>query len=450
MRLKISVLHKTAFHLIWEIPLKPLPRWQRLLITVARVVHLIIRDLAEGQLTMRAMGLVYTTLLSMVPLLAVSFSVLKGFGVHNQVKPMLLRVLAPLGEKGIEITNQIIGFVDNIKVGVLGSLGLALLFYTVISLLQKIERAFNYTWRVEEIRPLHQRFSDYLTVIMIGPVLIFTAIGLTASVSSHTIVQQLMGHPLFSLFFTYSAYILPYVIMTITFSFIYVLFPNTRVKISAALVGGLVASILWQFTGWAFATFVVNSTKYTAIYSVFATLIIFLIWLYLSWLILLIGCSIAFYTQHHEYRNLQVRVVRLSNRVREKIGLLIMTQVGRHYFQKKPAWTVNALADELNVGADTCGRIVAGLCQGGLLVQSGDDPPALLPACSLEVITLRDIIDTIRSNGERVSISPDDIPADPEADAICTDIENGIIGALGERSLREIVLPASNAGSHSS
>ncbi|HID49397.1 MAG TPA: YihY/virulence factor BrkB family protein, partial [Chromatiales bacterium] len=336
MRLELIAVHKKLFHLVWETPLESLPSWQQLLINIARVTHLIIRDLAEGQLTMRAMGLVYTTLLSMVPLLAVSFSVLKGFGVHNQVKPILLRLMEPLGEKGIEITNQIIGFVDNIKVGVLGSVGLALLFYTVISLLQKIERSFNYTWRVAEIRPLSQRFSDYLSVILIGPVLVFTAIGLMATVTGTTVFQALMEHPLLGWIYELVAYLLPYGIMTIAFSFIYVLFPNTRVKLSAAIVGGLVASILWQLSGWVFATFVVNSAKYTAIYSVFATLIIFLIWLYLNWLILLVGCSIAFYTQHGEYRNLRTRLVWLSNRVREKMGLYIMALVGRHHYRKQP------------------------------------------------------------------------------------------------------------------
>jgi len=151
---------------IWESPLESRPPWQRGLINGLRIIQLLIRDLAEGQITLRAMGLVYTTLLSMVPLLAVSFSVLKGFGVHNQVRPLLLKLLEPLGEKGVEITDQIITFVDNVQVGVLGAVGLALLFYTVISLLQKVERAFNYTWRVSRPRPLSQRFSDYLSVIL--------------------------------------------------------------------------------------------------------------------------------------------------------------------------------------------------------------------------------------------------------------------------------------------
>jgi len=166
---------------IWDTQIESLPWWKAWPIGVLRVAQVVIRDFTDGHLTLQAMGLVYTTLLSLVPLLAVSFSVLKGFGVHNQIEPILLNFLQPLGERGVEISFNIIQFVDNVKAGVLGSLGLALLIYTVVSLIQKIERAFNYAWHVKNVRPIAQRFSDYVSVIIIGPILMFTAMGITAS-----------------------------------------------------------------------------------------------------------------------------------------------------------------------------------------------------------------------------------------------------------------------------
>ncbi|MDH3930474.1 MAG: YihY/virulence factor BrkB family protein, partial [Deltaproteobacteria bacterium] len=166
---------------VWEVELSSLPWWKSWLTRVLRVFYVVIRDLLEGQLTLRAMSLVYTTLLAMVPLLAVSFSVLKGFGVHNQIEPLLLNFLRPMGERGVEVTSRIIGFVDSVKAGVLGSVGFALLIYTVISLIQKIEQACNDTWQVNRSRPLSQKFSDYLSVILIGPLLVFSALGITAS-----------------------------------------------------------------------------------------------------------------------------------------------------------------------------------------------------------------------------------------------------------------------------
>ena len=109
-----------------------------------RLLWVLVRDLLEGQLTMRAMSLVYTTLLSLVPMLALAFSVLKALGVHNQLEPLLAEALAPLGPRSVDITGSVIGFVENIQVGVLGSLGVALLFYTAISMIQKIENSFNF------------------------------------------------------------------------------------------------------------------------------------------------------------------------------------------------------------------------------------------------------------------------------------------------------------------
>jgi membrane protein len=113
---------------------------------VLRTILILVRDLAFGQLTLRAMSLVYTTLLSIVPLLALSFSVLKAFGVTNQIRPMLLNLLEPLGEKGVEVAQRITGFIENMNVGVLGAVGLVLLLYTSISLIQKIEESLNYIW----------------------------------------------------------------------------------------------------------------------------------------------------------------------------------------------------------------------------------------------------------------------------------------------------------------
>ena len=123
----------------------PRSEWRKFL----QIIAMTLRDLMGGMITLRAMSLVYTTLLSLVPLLAVSISVLKGFGVHDQLEPTLVHLLAPLGEKSVEISAKIVGFVENMRIGVLGALGLAMLIYTAVSLIQKIEAAFNQTWRLK-------------------------------------------------------------------------------------------------------------------------------------------------------------------------------------------------------------------------------------------------------------------------------------------------------------
>ena len=228
-------LAKKFHDIVWASDLKGMPHHQHMLIQTMRIAHLVIRDLFDGMLTLQAMSLVYTTLLSIVPLLAVSFSVLKGFGVHNQVEPLLMNFLAPLGEQGVEITQRIIGFVENTKAGVLGSVGLAFLFYTVVSLIQKIEKSFNYTWRVTEHRPFAQRFSDYLSVVLIGPLLIFSAIGLTASVTGSSAMQQLQEYETVDWFIRFVSRLLPYLLVIAAFTVVYIFVPNTRVKLTSCL-----------------------------------------------------------------------------------------------------------------------------------------------------------------------------------------------------------------------
>jgi len=186
---------KQIGYIVWTRDLTNAPYWQLAGIRFLRIMAMVLRDLQGGMLTLRSMSLVYTTLLSFVPLLAVSFSVLKGFGVRDKIEPMLLNLFESLGEPGIEITHNIVGFVENMKIGVLGALGLGMLMFTVISLVQKIEAAFNFTWRLSSTRNLSQRFSNYLSVVMVGPVLIFSAIGITASLRSHAIVGKIESLP---------------------------------------------------------------------------------------------------------------------------------------------------------------------------------------------------------------------------------------------------------------
>lgn len=186
----LASLLKTLDDMVWREPGRSRRRSHALLVRLARVAIVLVRDLAQGQLTLRSMGLVYTTLLSIVPLLAISFSVLKAFGVYNQIRPALLTFLEPLGDKGVEVTARIVQFIENVNVGVLGSAGLALLVYTAVSLMQKIEEAFNFIWHVGSQRGIGARFSRYLSAMLIGPVLVFSAIGITAAVTSIGLVKD--------------------------------------------------------------------------------------------------------------------------------------------------------------------------------------------------------------------------------------------------------------------
>ncbi|KAA3626889.1 MAG: YihY/virulence factor BrkB family protein [Proteobacteria bacterium] len=433
----IVQLREQLTHLVWRDRLASIPAPRRWLVQAARTLYVVVRDIAEGQLTLRAMSLVYTTLLSLVPLLAVSFSVLKGFGVESRIESLMLNVLEPMGEKGIEITEKVIGFVGNVKAGVLGGVGLILLFYTVVSLLQKIERAFNYTWRVSDARSFAQRFSDYLSVVVIGPVLVFTAVGLTASAMSNSVVDALRALPVMGMLFDAVGRLVPYMLIVAAFTMIYIFVPNTRVRLKSALIGGIVAGILWQSTGWAFAAFIVNSAKYTAIYSAFASLVLFMIWLYLGWLILLIGASIAFYHQNPHHLRHSREVLRLSNREREALALQVGLLVGRAFHEGRPPLNEAELAHRLAATEDAVGIITHALCQQGLLHET-HSPAGLAPTRSLENITLIELYNAVR--GESIATERTAMVADSSVAAVTREVEQAIAGSLGERTLRDLVL----------
>lgn len=435
----IQTLKNLFYNYVWKSPLDQRSLMQQRLITGLRIGHLIIRDLLEGMITLRAMGLVYTTILALVPLLAVSFSVLKGFGVHNQIEPLLLNLLQPLGDKGIEISQRIIGFVDNIKAGVLGSLGLLLLMYTVVSLLQKIEKSFNFTWRVKQHRPLAQRFSEYLSIILIGPVLLFSALGMTASVLNMRLIQEAMEIEAIGVMISLIAHLIPYMLVIAAFAFVYILIPNIRVNFKSALVGAVVAGVLWETTSWIFAAFIVNSAKYTAIYSAFASMIIFFIWLYMNWLILLIGCSIASYHQQPALRTLRPRVVRLSNRMRETMSLTIMVLVARHYHEHKAPWHIEALADYMNVDIDVCELLVNQLVESHLLVATTETPTGYLPAYDPATLSLNEIVLAIRELGESDYLGFDHLKQEPVVDELFTDMESALSRSLNNRSLADLI-----------
>jgi membrane protein len=357
-------------------------------------------DIYAGGLDLRATSLVYTTLLSLAPLLAVSFSVLKAFGVQNQMRPFLLRLGEPLGPQGPELVDRVIGFVNNLEVGVLGFTGFALLFYTVLSLLQKIEDAFNQIWRVEKSRSFRRRFSDFLSVLLVGPVLVFSALGLTASMASHRVVQSLIALEPFGTLYYLAGLVLPYVFIVAAFTFLYLFIPNTRVGFKPALVGGLAAGLAWRGVGWLFARFVAGSTQYAAVYSSFAILIVFMIWIYVSWLILLVGGQIAFYVQHSRYLRAGQHDLRLGAGLFRRVGLLVMGLLAERFHRGEPPWSVPDLVDRLDLPGQVVERVLGVLERRGLVLAVSDERRAYVPGRDPAALPLITVLDALRAEPE--------------------------------------------------
>jgi membrane protein len=404
-----------------------------------RVIYVMVREFAAGQLSLRAMSLVFTTLLSLVPLIAVAFSVLKAFGVHNQMEPVLLSMLEPLGSRGPEITENIIGFVQNVKVGVLGSVGLAMLFYTIIALIQKVESAFNFVWRVKRARSMLRRFTDYLSVLIIGPVLVFSAMGLAATVLNHSVVQQLSDIEPFGTLLIMGTKLLPYIMITLAFTFFYKFIPNTKVNLSAALTGATVAGILWVTIGTVFASFVASSSNYTAIYSSFAILFFFMIWLYLAWFIMLTGAQVAFYMQHPKLVKLGGKPMTLSPRMREREGLWLMTLIARRFCNKQPPLSVQALEEQTGLTNNAIQDMLGQLAEAGLVIEVAGEPTAYVPAQDIELIKVTTILHCLRTAEETETFTVRQL-TDKKVNDVLTKISDAQAEALGDLTLKQLAM----------
>jgi membrane protein len=427
---------------LWRTDVVSLSWPRRFAYRLVRLLFVLGQELASGQLNLRAMSLVYTTLLSLVPMLAVSFSVLKAFGVHNQIEPVLLNIVEPLGEKGVEVVDRILTFVENVKVGVLGAVGLAFLIYMVISLIQKIESSLNYVWHAGAMRPLSRRFSDYLSVILVGPVLVFSALGMTASMLNTELVQTILSIEPFGSLVVVVTKVLPFLLIVLAFSFVYLLIPNTKVRFSSALVGGAVGGVLWQATGLIFAQFVTSSTRYAAIYSGFAIMVLFMIWVYLSWLILLLGAEVAYFHQHPEQIRLVDKRTALSGRFIEHMALLVMYWVAHRFVTKEAPLSLEELSHLVGMPGDRIAETLELLQRRDLVVETGSDPPEFLPQQDPSSLTVAEFFDLVRRPDADQTLLEEEIKSVPAIDALIDKVEVSVRDNLKGLSLRDLALKA--------
>jgi membrane protein len=395
----------------------------------------IVRDWFAGEINVRAMSLAYTTLLSLVPLMVFSFSVLKGIGARGDLRYLLHQFFRPMGDASNQLTESVMQFVTNMRGDVLGSIGLAFLVYTVVTTIQKVEASFNFVWRVERPRSFARRFSEYLSVMIMGPILLAVAVGLLASAEQSPFAHWLNAFPPLRIALEAADDVVPYVIVTIVFTFMYVFIPNTRVTFRAALIGGVTAGIIWALVGKAFTAFILYSSQMMAVYTGFAIVLTTLIWVYLSWLILLIGAQLAFYVQFPQYLRIGQETVELTGGAREQAGLSVMVLVGRDYTAGRHYWSSAALAAELDIPSTALAPVLACLERAGLLLAT--EKEQFVPGRELAGIRLINVIDALRSRQPgRLTV---DMRPVASATGVMSDVEGAIETRLGARTLKDLI-----------
>ncbi|HXA36221.1 MAG TPA: YhjD/YihY/BrkB family envelope integrity protein [Steroidobacteraceae bacterium] len=414
------------------------PPWGAIL-RFLRYPAALIRDWLSGEINIRAMSLAYTTLLSIVPLMVFSFAILKGLGARGDLQFILQQFFRPIGGAATsELTESVMQFVANMRGELLGSIGLAFLVYTVIATIQKVEASFNLVWRIERPRSFGRRFTEYLSVMILGPILLAVAIGLLGSAEHSPFAQWLHAVEPLAQIFGVVGRILPYALVTIVFTFMYSFIPNTHVEFRAALIGGVTAGMMWALVGKLFTAFIVYSSQLVAVYTGFAIVLTTLIWVYVSWLILLLGAQLAFYVQFPQYLRHGQQTIELSGRDREQMGLSIMYLIGRDFAAGKSLWDTRRITAELDVPGIALAPVLACLERSGLIVVTEKEEFA--PGRDLEAILLGDILEAVRAlQTGRLTIELRRVTA---AANVMREVENALRERLGARTIKDLIAGA--------
>ncbi|MBT1072972.1 YhjD/YihY/BrkB family envelope integrity protein [Pelotalea chapellei] len=341
---------------------------------------------------LRASALTYTTVLSLVPLLAIAFSVLKGFGVQNALEPLLQQVAGD----SEETISRIITYVDNTNVRSIGTVGLLMLVLSVISLLGTIEEAFNATWGVPENRSLQRRFSDYLSVVVIGPMLLLAATSMNSSLQSQWLVKWLIENTYLAGTILLLFRMAPYLFIWVAMTFLYIFIPNTKVQLRSAIVGGVLAGTAWQIAQWGYFYFQIGMTNYNAIYGTLAAVPIFLVWVYISWLIVLFGLEVAYAHQHRAVCTRHPGTGVRTDTTRDMLALSVLLLVCKRFYTGAPPPAALQLSDELGIPLNEVEELLETLQKLHYLVKVRGDRAGWLPAREPSFMMLDEVLVALR------------------------------------------------------
>ncbi|MBI1909749.1 MAG: YihY family inner membrane protein [Deltaproteobacteria bacterium] len=289
---------KTFFtQTLWEMD-TPILRWyRRIPIYLARLVATVVKGYRQNKIPVRATALAYTTLISIVPFLAVTFSLFKAFGGLNQaMEPIKRFVLSNLatgtGDAAITYLDQ---FIENFRSGAVGLVGFMLLILSVISVLATIEQAFNDIWGIPKSRTFIRRFTSYWTIITIGPVLLGISLSLTGALQSSRLVNDILSLSGAQRFLIAK---IPWLVTFGMFTALYLIMPNTKVRVRSALLGGIIGGSLWEVAKWGYTLYATQVVSTYKVYGSLGMVPIFLVWIYYTWVVVLVGALVAFANEH--------------------------------------------------------------------------------------------------------------------------------------------------------
>jgi membrane protein len=399
---------------IWEIHLQNLPPVKALPIKILRVVILAARGFMKNDCRKKASVLTYYSLLNIVPIVAVVFGVAKGFGFNKLIEKQILQ-MAQKGNWQSDLTSQILGFsqklLENVKGGIIAGVGVVLLFWTIISILGRIEESLNDVWEVRRPRTLIRKFSDYISMMILGPILLVISSSATVLVASqvkflaHKVGVLVLLGPVISFFLN----LLPYVSMWTLLCILYLILPNTKIPIRAGILGGVVAGTIFQIIQWVYIKFQIGVASYGAIYGSFAALPLLLGWIQMSWMIVLFGSEIAHASVNYETYGFHPDYSRISVSSRRLLVLRIFRLVVEKFsFGEKPL-SISQIAHVLEIPVRLVQQLLRELADVGLVAETPSgikNEVAFQPGRTIEDMTVKYALDAYEQHGASAPHSP--------------------------------------------
>ncbi len=405
LRSHLERLHTFFSQRLWQLPLDDLPRHQAAGVRLVRIFQLAFKGFREDNCPLRASSLTFYTLLSVVPTAAMAFGIAKGFGFEKLLETQLLEHFPSQQTVVGQIVDFARAMLENTRGGMIAGIGVAVLFWSVIKVLSQIEAAFNRIWQVASARNAVRKLTDYLSIMLICPLLVIMSgsatVFITTQVQQITARIALLG--MFSPLIHFGLKLIPYVLIWILFSFVYLAMPNTRVRLGAGLAAGILAGTVYQLTQWGYITFQVGVARQNAIYGSFAALPLFLIWLQLSWLIVLAGAEFAFAIQNASRFEWADAAARLDHRQRQLLRLETAQRIVKGFTEGRTAPTADTLAVELGLPKVLTWGLVDDLVASGLFVYlqpAGSGQAACQPSRDAGHYTIARILEALEARGE--------------------------------------------------
>ena len=394
---------------IWSVQLHHCRPSQRVGIHALRIVMLAYRGFVEDRVLLRASALTYYTLMAIVPVLAMLFGIAKGFGFEKYLEKQLYSSF----QNQQAVIDQLLAFstklLDNTGGGLIAGIGVAVLFWSVIKVFGQIEHSFNDIWQIGSARPFSRKFADYLSMMVVAPVLLLAASGMNVFITTQfdRLAEKIELLSYVTPLVMFALKFLPYVIIWVVFAMLYVVMPNTKVKFLPGLVGGIVAGTAFILVQWAYIEFQVGVSKYNAIYGSFAALPLLLIWLRVSWLVVLFGAEIAFSHQNQNLYEFEVETQNVGYELNKSLSLLLLNVIITQFMNAKPPLTAQDLSKELRLPIRLVRTLLDGLVDCKILSKAyTSEPkiPAFIPAHPIERLSVAFVIKAIEQHGVHIDL----------------------------------------------